>query len=150
MRLVLASVGTSSKHAAHSSKLFFEIFVAEDVRCGADEAEADAIHAGVAGGEVVVGDHDDFVRGAMLRVVYDFVNSRFENAVAGAMELRMVSAFFGGGAVRMSLISFEPCRTRFPETICGAFASFGECRHSFHLLDAMTKPKSLTVQDTTH
>jgi hypothetical protein len=94
-----------------SYESFFEVFVAEDVGSGANQAEADSIHAAVAGREVIVGDHHDFVSGAMLCVVYNFVDSGFEDAVTGAIQIRMVSALFGWGVARISLIPFEPCRT---------------------------------------
>jgi len=73
---------------------FFEVGVAEDIGCGADEAEANLVHAGVAGWKVVVGNHHDFVGGAMFAVVYDFVDSGFTHGVSRTTELGVRCAFF--------------------------------------------------------
>src|SRR5215472_1283388 len=64
---------------------FSKIFVLEDIRRGADKAEADFVFAGFAVGEVLAADHDDFVGFAVVAVVDNFVDARLANGIAGAI-----------------------------------------------------------------
>lgn len=65
------------------SGLLFEVAVLEDIGSGTDQAEADLVVAGIAHGKCSAPEHYDFVRLAMVAAVYDFVNSRFADWIAG-------------------------------------------------------------------
>ena len=60
---------------------FLEVLILEDVRRGADQAEADALLAGVAGRKGVAVEHDNFVRVAMAAIMNNFVNAGLADGV---------------------------------------------------------------------
>lgn len=72
---------------AQSSGLifFFEVFVLEDVGCGAYEPETHLVFAGFAIGEVLAADHYDFMHFAMIAVVNDLIDSRLAYTVSGTI-----------------------------------------------------------------
>jgi hypothetical protein len=59
-----------------------EVLIEEDVGCGADQLEANAVAACLAWREVVTADHYRLVAGAVLSVVYDLVNAGLANGIA--------------------------------------------------------------------
>ena len=60
-----------------------EILILKDVGCGADQAEADALGAAIAGRERVAPEHDYFVSRAVGVVMNNLINSAFDDRLSG-------------------------------------------------------------------
>jgi len=63
--------------------LILRVGVTEDVRRGADKFEADAIAQVSQLGEAVAGDHDSFMRVAVVALVQDLIDAGFGDGSSG-------------------------------------------------------------------
>ena len=106
---------------------FFEVGVLEDIGRGADEFEADAVAASVALREAVTGDHDGFMRGAVVAFVQDLVDAGLGDGSTGAKDAAIRAALML--ASRATALKFRAeSRRPFPCT-CGVCIRKGETRH---------------------